>query len=130
MRVALDQVYGLFPRLKDWESRTAATLSGGYQQMLAISRALMAQPKVLILDELSLGLAPQVIEDIYRALERVRELGVGMLLIEQNVHRTLDACDRAYVLERGQVTFVGTPQMALQHPGLRAAYLGSRAAGS
>jgi branched-chain amino acid transport system ATP-binding protein len=129
-RAALDQVYELFPKLAEWEQRVTATLSGGYQQMLAISRALMARPKVLILDELSLGLAPHVIEDIYQALERIQKLGVSMLLIEQNVHRTLEICDRVYVLERGRVTLTGMPQVALQHPGLRAAYLGSQATGS
>ena len=127
VRERLAAVYKMFPILNERARGMANALSGGQQQMLAIGRALMASPRVLILDELSLGLAPRVIESIYEALEKVRELGVSILLVEQNTHRCLSVSDRVYVLERGRISFDGSPEGLMHDDVLRAAYFGAAA---
>ena len=123
-RERLATVMAMFPILKERAQGLAGAMSGGQQQMLAIGRALMSGPKVLLLDELSLGLAPLVIESIYRALEQIRALGVSVLLVEQNTHRCLAVADRVYVLERGRFSYDGTPAGLLGNDLLRQAYFG------
>jgi branched-chain amino acid transport system ATP-binding protein len=106
-RDGLDQVYELFPRLKERRAQLAGTLSGGERQMLAVGRALMSQPKLLMLDEPSLGLAPLVVREIFRTIERLRERGVSILLIEQNARAALEVADHGYVLETGAIVLQG-----------------------
>jgi branched-chain amino acid transport system ATP-binding protein len=120
----LDRVLTLFPRLVERRRQAAGTLSGGEQQMLAIGRALMAQPKVLLLDEPSMGLAPKVISLIFEILKMINEQGVTVLLVEQNAAQALALADRAYVLETGRVVRSATGQELLDDPRVRAAYLG------
>jgi len=105
----LDNVYELFPRLKERRDQMANTLSGGEQQMLAIGRALMSEPKVLLCDEISLGLAPVIIKGIYQKLKQANELGLTIVLVEQDITRSLNAADRAYVMLEGKVVFEGKP---------------------
>jgi branched-chain amino acid transport system ATP-binding protein len=102
----------------------AGTLSGGEQQMLAVARALMSRPKLLLLDEPSLGLAPQVVQRIFQVLREVSESGVSLLLVEQNAHKALQLAHRAYVLETGNIVMTGTGQELLASPEVRKAYLG------
>ncbi len=116
-------VFALFPRLAERRSQLAGTLSGGEQQMLAIGRALMSEPRLLIVDELSLGLAPVVAGELFRVLAGVREQGVTILLVEQNVQRSLRMADRAYVLEFGRVVLDGSGKELLQDENVRRAYL-------
>ncbi len=118
----LDRVYEILPVLRSRAGQRAGSLSGGEQQMLAIGRALLMSPRLLICDELSLGLAPKIAEELYEVLVRVNESGVAILLIEQNVHRALDICTMAYVLNRGQVTFAGPPGELRDESVLAAAY--------
>jgi len=101
----LEYVYGLFPRLKERRKQTAETLSGGEQQMAAIGRGLMSLPKLMMFDEPSLGLAPILVQEIFSMIRRIKEEGVTILLVEQNVTQTLAMCNRAYVLENGRITF-------------------------
>jgi branched-chain amino acid transport system ATP-binding protein len=124
------RVYELFPLLKDRADAYAGQLSGGQQQMVAVARGLMSDPRLLIFDELSLGLAPAVIDEIYRAIDQIRSWGISIVLIEQNTHRALRAADRAYVLERGRVSFVGSPDLLADAQVLRDAYFGGRVAGT
>jgi branched-chain amino acid transport system ATP-binding protein len=126
--VLLERVYKLFPLLEKRTDSYAGELSGGQQQMVAIARALMSDPKLVIFDELSLGLAPTVIDEIYQAIEQIRGWQIGVILIEQNAYRALAIADRAYVLERGNVTYVGSPEPLEDPETLRAAYFGGVAA--
>ena len=114
----------LFPILAERRDQVAGTLSGGEQQMLAVARALMSRPRLLLLDEPSLGLAPQVVEKIFSVLRQVNERGVALLLVEQNAHKALQLAHRAYVLETGQIVMSGTGRELLQSPEVRKAYLG------
>ncbi len=122
-----DWVFSLFPRLRERLRQFAGTLSGGEQQMLAIARALMARPRVLLLDEPSLGLAPIVIRDIFKELRRINEQGVSILLVEQNAKQALLLSHRAYVLQTGRLLKEGNSGDLLQDPDIRAAYLGQGA---
>jgi len=120
----LEYVFGLFPRLRERMKQQAGTLSGGEQQMLSISRALMSRPKLLLLDEPSLGLAPQVVETIFRILREVNGRGVSILLVEQNAHLALNLAHFGYVLETGEVVMQGEGKALLAAPEIRKAYLG------
>ena len=123
----LDRVYTLFPRLKERISQAGGTLSGGEQQMLAMGRALMARPKVLLLDEPSMGLAPQMIANIFRIITEINKQGVTILLVEQNAQQALQRADRAYILETGNVTKEAAASALLNDPAVREAYLGTGA---
>ena len=120
----LERVYGYFPRLKERLGQPAGQLSGGEQQMLAIGRALMSNPQVLLCDEISLGLAPIVVEDIYRMLPQIRSGGTAVVLVEQDIARALRAADRFYCLQEGRVTLSGKPDDVDQDT-IRAAYFGA-----
>jgi branched-chain amino acid transport system ATP-binding protein len=120
----LDEQYALFPRLSERSQQMAGTLSGGEQQMLAIARALMGQPKLLLLDEPSLGLAPIIIQDIFRSIRSLRERGITIVLVEQMANQALSIADRAYVLENGRITLEGTGAELKNNPKIREAYLG------
>ena len=120
----MEKGFGLFPVLREREKQLAGTLSGGEQQMLAIARALMARPKLLLLDEPSLGLAPQVTETIFRIIVEINQQGVTILLVEQNAHLALGIAHHAHVLETGSVVQSGTGQELLHSPEVRKAYLG------
>jgi branched-chain amino acid transport system ATP-binding protein len=120
----LEKVYETFPRLKERVSQLAGTLSGGEQQMLAIGRGLMAEPRLLILDEPSLGLSPLLVEELFGLISQLRGGGLAVLLVEQNVGQSLDIADRAYVMENGHIRFSGTPSELLASDTLRRAYLG------
>jgi branched-chain amino acid transport system ATP-binding protein len=123
----LDRVYSLFPRLKERTSQAGGTLSGGEQQMLAMGRALMARPKVLLLDEPSMGLAPQMIANIFRIITEINKQGVTILLVEQNAQQALQRANRAYILETGNVTKEAAASDLLNDPAVREAYLGTGA---
>jgi len=119
-----DRNYALFPILAERRDQVSGTLSGGEQQMLAVARALMSRPKLLLLDEPSLGLAPQVVQLIFQVLRDVSATGVSLLLVEQNAHKALQLAHRAYVLETGNIVMTGTGQELLASPEVRKAYLG------
>ncbi|CAD5256753.1 leucine/isoleucine/valine transporter subunit; ATP-binding component of ABC superfamily [Bosea sp. 62] len=121
---ALQQVYQRFPRLQERRRQKAGTLSGGERQMLALGRALMAKPKLLILDEPSLGLAPLIVREIFRTISSLRELGVSVLLVEQNARAALETADYGYVLETGEIVQQGKADTLIHDPKLIAAYLG------
>lgn len=123
----LEKVYHLFPRLKERSSQAGGTLSGGEQQMLAIGRALMARPKVLLLDEPSMGLAPLMIANIFRIITEINNAGTTILLVEQNAQQALQRAHRAYVLETGNVVKEAKASDLLNDPDVRAAYLGTGA---
>ena len=123
----LDRVYTLFPRLKERTGQAGGTLSGGEQQMLAMGRALMARPKVLLLDEPSMGLAPQMIANIFRIITEINKQGVTILLVEQNAQQALQRAHRAYILETGNVTKEAAASDLLNDPAVREAYLGTGA---
>ena len=127
MEEDLDRVYTLFPRLKERASQAGGTLSGGEQQMLAMGRALMARPKVLLLDEPSMGLAPQMIANIFRIITEINKQGVTILLVEQNAQQALQRAHRAYILETGNVTKEAAASDLLNDPAVREAYLGTGA---
>jgi branched-chain amino acid transport system ATP-binding protein len=122
---ALQREYQRFPRLQERQQQMAGTLSGGEQQMLAMARALMSQPRLLLLDEPSLGLAPLIIVEIFRTIRALRASGLTILLVEQMAHQALAVADRAYVLETGRVTVQGSGRELLNDPQVQAAYLGS-----
>ena len=119
-----EQVYQLFPRLKERQNQLARTLSGGEHQMLAIGRALMSKPQLCIFDEPSYGLAPLLVKEMFQIIQNLREQGITILLIEQNVHRALEIADRAYVLENGRLSLEGDSDELLQSDHVRKAYLG------
>jgi branched-chain amino acid transport system ATP-binding protein len=119
-----ERAFRFFPILKERLRQVAGTLSGGEQQMLAVGRALMSRPKLLLLDEPSLGLAPQIVERIFRVLREISQAGVALLLVEQNAHKALQLAARAYVLETGEVVMRGTGAELLASPEVRKAYLG------
>jgi branched-chain amino acid transport system ATP-binding protein len=120
----LERVFGVFPRLKERAAQSAGTLSGGEQQMLAIGRGLMSEPRLLILDEPSLGLSPVAVEELFALIARLNGEGLPILLVEQNVGQSLEIAHRAYVLENGAIVFHGTPAELLANAELKRAYLG------
>jgi branched-chain amino acid transport system ATP-binding protein len=124
VRTDLERVYELFPRLRDRRSQAAGSLSGGEQQMCAIGRGMMASPVLLMVDEMSLGLAPVLVEQLLAALVKLRESGVTLLIVEQDVEIALESADRGYVLETGHVRLSGPAQDLMRDPAIRTAYLG------
>jgi len=123
--VDLERVYALFPRLQERERQKAGTMSGGEQQMLAIGRALMARPRLLMLDEPSMGIAPVLVERIYETIGEINRGGVAILLVEQNAKYALEASERGYVLETGRVTLASDSRSLREDPGVQRAYLGA-----
>jgi|FaiFalDrversion3_1042247.scaffolds.fasta_scaffold00970_2 branched-chain amino acid transport system ATP-binding protein len=130
LRRDLQEVFQLFPALAERRRQPAGTLSGGEQQMLAIGRALMARPRLLMLDEPSLGLAPKVVRDVMARLAELRQRGVTILVAEQHARAALAVADRAYVLERGRIVLSGSRERLQEEPAVKAAYLGRRALGA
>jgi branched-chain amino acid transport system ATP-binding protein len=126
VRASLEQVLDLFPILKERSAQMAGTLSGGERRMLAIGRGLMSEPDLLMVDEPSLGLAPKMVMNVFQALKALHERGVTLLLVEQNVHNTLQIADKAYVLEQGTVALQGTSAELLENAYLKETYLGKR----
>ena len=122
----LEWVFKLFPRLKERSWQYAGTLSGGEQQMLAVGRALMSKPKILMLDEPSLGLAPLIVQQIFDIIREINNAGVTVLLIEQNANMALKTADLAYVIETGEIVLSGTGKQVLENPTVREAYLGKK----
>jgi branched-chain amino acid transport system ATP-binding protein len=120
----LERVFDLFPRVKERLSQKGGTMSGGEQQMLAIGRALMSRPKLLLLDEPSMGLAPQFIRQVFKIIKQVNEQGTTVLLVEQNANQALALADKAYVLETGKITHTGTGKELLANAAIKEAYLG------
>ena len=120
----LEEQYALFPILKERRDQFAGTLSGGEQQMLAISRGLMSKPKIILLDEPSLGLAPIIVNQVYDLIKAIRDSGITVLLVEQNANKALSICDKAYVIENGAITLSGTGDELLCSDMVRKAYLG------
>jgi len=120
----IERVFATFPRLKERATQLAGTMSGGEQQMLAMGRALMARPKVLLLDEPSMGLSPIMVDKIFEVVQEVYKQGVTILLVEQNASRALQLADRGYVMESGLITMSGDAKIMLNDPKVRAAYLG------
>lgn len=121
----LDRIYELFPILKERQSQLAKTLSGGEQQMLAIGRGLMSNPSLLIIDEMSLGLSPLIVQSLFEVLHRIRAQGITILLVEQNVWRTLHEADRAYVIETGRIVLSGNALELCEEDQVRSAYFGT-----
>ncbi|MFE9579620.1 ABC transporter ATP-binding protein [Nocardia sp. NPDC006044] len=120
----LDWVFELFPRMAERRKQVGGTLSGGEQQMLAIGRALMARPRLLLLDEPSMGLAPMIIQQIFRIISEINQQGTTVLLVEQNAQQALSRSDRAYIMETGEVTKTGSGRELLTDPSVKSAYLG------
>lgn len=125
----LQNVYEIFPRLKEREKQMAGTLSGGEQQMLAIGRALMGRPEIMLLDEPSLGLAPLLVDTIFKIILDIKKMGKTILLVEQNAFKALEIADRAYVLEQGRITLEGGAKDIASDPKVQEAYLGKRVVG-
>ncbi len=124
MSADFDRVFSLFPRLAERRNQAGGTMSGGEQQMLAIGRALMSQPRLLLLDEPSMGLAPQFIKQIFKIITEINQQGTTILLVEQNANQALARADRAFVLETGTITHTGTGRELLTNPAIKEAYLG------
>ena len=120
----IEKVFGIFPRLKERRNQLAGTMSGGEQQMLAMGRALMARPKVLLMDEPSMGLSPIMVDKIFEVVDDIHKRGTTVLLVEQNASRALGLASRGYVMDSGEVTMSGDAKMLLNDPRVRAAYLG------
>jgi branched-chain amino acid transport system ATP-binding protein len=125
----LEKVYEHFPRLKERRKQIAKTLSGGEQQMLAMGRGLMADPKLMLIDEMSLGLAPIVIDELFKTLRDIKERGITLLFVEQNVRRTLQEAERAYILETGRVALSGTTAQLCEEDQVKKAYFGTEVCG-
>lgn len=123
-RETMAEVHSLFPLLEERSEQQADTLSGGQQQMLAIGRALMSKPRLLLLDEPSMGLAPKLVADVFDTINHIRDSGITVLLVEQNAHRTLELADRGYVIESGEIKVSGTGLELLESEDVRRAYLG------
>jgi branched-chain amino acid transport system ATP-binding protein len=123
----IERVYSLFPRLRERRRQTAGTLSGGEQQMLAMGRSLMSRPRLLLLDEPSMGLAPLMVQKVFETILAVSREGVTILLIEQNAKLALEVAHRGYVMESGEITLAGDAKRLLDNPAVRAAYLGETA---
>jgi branched-chain amino acid transport system ATP-binding protein len=121
---SLDRVYGLFPVLHEKRQQLSGTLSGGQQQMVAIGRAMMAAPRLLLLDEPSLGLAPAIVDEMFGAIQTIQSEGVAILLVEQNVSQAMEIADRAYVIEEGRIVATGLPEELLSQSRIKEAYLG------
>ena len=121
----LEKMYVFFPRIKERLNQLAGTLSGGEQQMVAMARALMARPKLLLLDEPSMGLSPILVDTIFEVIEKIAQDGITILLVEQNAQRALEISDRAYVLESGQISMTGRAEDLMKDPRVSAAYLGA-----
>ncbi len=128
IREDIERVYTLFPRLKERRRQTAGTLSGGEQQMLAMGRAMLSRPKLLLLDEPSMGLAPLMVQKVFETVIAIAKEGVTILLIEQNAKLALEVSDRGYVMESGEITLSGKAEQLLSDPKVRAAYLGENPA--
>ncbi|MBX3512254.1 MAG: ABC transporter ATP-binding protein [Xanthobacteraceae bacterium] len=124
MEAELDHVYSLFPRLAERKDQFAGTMSGGEQQMLAIGRCLMGQPELIMFDEPSLGLAPALVQELFQTIRKLRESGLTVLLVEQNVAMSLKLADRGYVIENGRIVLSGTGEKLLHDDAVRQAYLG------
>ena len=120
----IERMFGIFPRLRERKDQLAGTMSGGEQQMLAMARALMSQPKVLLLDEPSMGLSPIMVDKIFEVVRDVSAQGVTILLVEQNARRALQIADRGYVMDSGEIIMTGNGRDMLDDPKVRAAYLG------
>ena len=124
IREDMEMVYGRFPILRDRKKQLAGTLSGGEQQMLAMGRALMSRPQILLLDEPSMGLAPILVQEIFNIIKDINAAGTTVLLVEQNANMALSIADRGYVIETGSIVLAGTGQELAQSPAVRKAYLG------
>ncbi len=120
----MERVFALFPRLKERERQEAATLSGGEQQMLAMGRSLMSKPSLLLLDEPSMGLAPILVDEIFRIIQQINREGTTVLLVEQNAYKALSIANRAYILETGKVTMEGRAADLISNEAVKSAYLG------
>jgi len=125
VRQDMEFVFSLFPRLAERRKQLAGTMSGGEQQMLAIARALMARPRLLLLDEPSMGLAPRIVESIFEVIQDINRQGTTVLLVEQNAHLALSIAHRGYVLETGRIVLSGTARSLLENEAVRRAYLGA-----
>jgi len=124
LQASLEEVFSLFPILRERKHQVSGSMSGGQQQMVAIGRALMARPRLLLMDEPSLGLSPAVVDDMFRIIATINERGVAVLLVEQNITKALELAHHAYVIEQGRIVTSGSPQALLNNPKIKEAYLG------